>query len=95
MPQLGEEVGHVMAAAAQPIVTTAKVTGDGSSPGNIDAVGHAAAFSHPEELVERVPRSGRPPHGFGAGADISPTLNIFAPTASSTRALRTRKRLGP
>ena len=26
---------------------------------------------------------------------VSPTLKIFAPTASSTRALRIRKRLGP
>src|SRR5882724_7796109 len=32
---------------------------------------------------------------LGVGAGVSPTLKIFAPTASSTRALRTRKRLTP
>jgi hypothetical protein len=32
---------------------------------------------------------------LGVGAGVSPTLKIFAPTASSTRAFRTRKRLTP
>jgi hypothetical protein len=34
-------------------------------------------------------------YGFEAEAGKSPILNIFAPEASSTRALRTRNRLGP
>jgi hypothetical protein len=52
-----------------------------------------------------VPLGGRPadqrphlqcgPYGFEAGDAISSVLKIFAPRASSTVALRTRKRLGP
>ena len=40
---------------------------------------------------DTVPRRGQREGGGG----VSPTLKIFTPTASSTRALRTRKRLGP
>ena len=43
----------------------------------------------------RAGMSGAATYGFEPGTGGSPTLRIFAPTASSTRALRTRKRLGP